>query len=461
MPEHARQVTESALAHDSDVMPLSAVQDWLAERRRAHCYEVERISLNELRGWRTVPDTGNMVHDSGRFFAIEGLRVVTDAHPGGGWSQPIINQPEVGILGMVARPIGGVLHFLMQAKMEPGNVNSVQLSPTVQATRSNYTGTHGGRTVPYLSYLVGPHRVPVLADVLQSEQCSWFLRKRNRNVVALMEETIPVFDDFCWLSLGQIRRLLNEPNLVNMDARTVLACLPFEPPDLSGSTFQRQLLRSMRTDSFALHSMLEVVSWLTEIRTRRRFVQTSIPLRAVDCWVRDDTMRHVDDRYFEVVGVDVRATGREVAGWTQPLFAPLSQGLIAFIVRPIEDVLHILVRAHTGAGAGAIAELGPTVQCNPANYVDWPEEFRPRFLDVVLNMPPSATRYDVVQSEEGGRFYRAETRNVIVEVDDHFPVEVPEDYLWINMSQLTTLLAHSNYVNIEARSLVACLQTLW
>jgi oxidase EvaA len=362
---------------------------------------------------------------------------------------------------MVARPIGGVLHFLMQAKMEPGNVNSVQLSPTVQATRSNYTGTHGGRTVPYLSYLVGPHRVPVLADVLQSEQCSWFLRKRNRNVVALMEETIPVFDDFCWLSLGQIRRLLNEPNLVNMDARTVLACLPFEPPDLSGSTFQRQLLRSMRTDSFALHSMLEVVSWLTEIRTRRRFVQTSIPLRAVDCWVRDDTMRHVDDRYFEVVGVDVRATGREVAGWTQPLFAPLSQGLIAFIVRPIEDVLHILVRAHTGAGAGAIAELGPTVQCNPANYVDWPEEFRPRFLDVVLNMPPSATRYDVVQSEEGGRFYRAETRNVIVEVDDHFPVEVPEDYLWINMSQLTTLLAHSNYVNIEARSLVACLQTLW
>ena len=32
----------------------------------------------------------------------------------------------------------------MQAKVEPGNINSIQLSPTLQATRSNYTKAHGG-----------------------------------------------------------------------------------------------------------------------------------------------------------------------------------------------------------------------------------------------------------------------------------------------------------------------------
>lgn len=60
------------------------------------------------------------------------------------WDQPIINQPEVGYLGFIVKEFNGVLHFLMQAKIEPGNVNHVQLSPTIQATRSNYTQVHQG-----------------------------------------------------------------------------------------------------------------------------------------------------------------------------------------------------------------------------------------------------------------------------------------------------------------------------
>ena len=49
-----------------------------------------------------------------------------------------------------------MLHCLMQAKMEPGNVNPLQLSPTVQATRSNYTQVHRGTGTRYLEYFVGP-----------------------------------------------------------------------------------------------------------------------------------------------------------------------------------------------------------------------------------------------------------------------------------------------------------------
>ena len=33
----------------------------------------------------------------------------------------------------------------MQAKIEPGNINKIQLSPTIQATKSNFTQKHGGR----------------------------------------------------------------------------------------------------------------------------------------------------------------------------------------------------------------------------------------------------------------------------------------------------------------------------
>ena len=38
--------------------------------------------------------------------------------------------------------------YLLQAKVEPGNINKIQISPTVQATRSNYLRIHGGKTIP-------------------------------------------------------------------------------------------------------------------------------------------------------------------------------------------------------------------------------------------------------------------------------------------------------------------------
>lgn len=70
------------------------------------------------------------------------------------WDQPIINQPEIGFLGFIVKKIQGVYHFLMQAKIEPGNLNVVQLSPTLQATRSNYTRVHKGAIPKYLEYFI-------------------------------------------------------------------------------------------------------------------------------------------------------------------------------------------------------------------------------------------------------------------------------------------------------------------
>ena len=42
-------------------------------------------------------------------------------------------------------------------QMEPGNINKVQLSPTVQATKSNYTRVHGGKAIKYLNFFKNPN----------------------------------------------------------------------------------------------------------------------------------------------------------------------------------------------------------------------------------------------------------------------------------------------------------------
>ncbi|ASW57603.1 NDP-hexose 2,3-dehydratase [Plantactinospora sp. KBS50] len=463
----ADRFTRSALTTDGRLLPTARFESWLAERAGMNRFAVHRVPFQDLDGWRFAEDTGNLVHSSGRFFSVEGLEVATDFGRVPRWTQPIINQPEIGIVGILVKEFDGILHCLMQAKMEPGNVNTLQLSPTVQATRSNYTRVHKGSAIPYLEHFVAPRTGQVLVDALQSEQGAWFLHKRNRNMVVQTDEDIEVRDDFCWLTIGQIHELLRVDNLVNMDSRTVLSCMPFGRPDGPARTvagddpFRAALVESVGGQRGALHTDAEVLSWFVEAKSRYAHQRRRIPLRELEGWrAGPDAISHEDGKYFQIVGVQVEASSREVSSWTQPLVAPVGHGISAFLTRRIDGVLHVLAQARAEAGTLDVVELAPTVHCLPGNYRDVPREHRPAFLDQVLSADRSRIRYEVVQSEEGGRFYHAQNRYQIIEADD-LPLAVPPDYRWVTVAQLMGLLRLSNYLNVEARSLVACLQTLW
>lgn len=432
---------------------------WLAENRRAHAFRVDRIPFSDLDRWSFHPDTGNVVHGSGRFFTVEGLHVTTEAGPRTEWYQPIIKQAEVGILGILVKEFDGVLHCLMQAKMEPGNPNLLQLSPTVQATRSNYTRVHEGAPVRYLDYFVRPGRGRVLADVLQSEHGAWFHRKSNRNMIVEVDEDIEPHGDFCWLTFGQIGELLHLDNVVNMDARTVLACAPIGAvhPGRARDPFVAALARSR--EAGALHSDVELLSWFTEERARQSVRAERVPLAGLPGWVRGThSIDRPDGRFFRVAAVSVEAGSREVSRWTQPLIEPRGLGITAFVTRQIDGVLHVLVRARAEAGFLDALELGPTVQCVPGNHDDLAAEDRPAFLDLALSADPSIVRYEAVHSEEGGRFLNAVSRYMVLEpAEDQAPLDPPPGFFWLTVGQLTSLVCHSNYVNVQARSLLACL----
>nr|ADE34510.1 SsfS3 [Streptomyces sp. SF2575] len=463
-----RGFTISAHALTGTVTSDESLAAWLEEQKHANRFEVRQIEFGDMDGWHFEPDSGDLVHRTGRFFRVEGLQVTTDHPDHGSWMQPILNQPEIGLLGIVMRSFDGVPHCLLQAKMEPGNLNTIQLSPTVQATRSNYTRVHGGRQTPYLEYFTGPRRGRVLVDSNQSEQGSWFLSKRNRNVVVEVTEDVPLLDNFRWVTIGQLHRLLQQDNTVNMDTRTVLACIPFEPPnggrraELDGGAYREALVGSLAADQFSLHGMDQVLGWLTETKARHLFVRRYVPLGSVRGWHRSAAdISHEQGKYFKVVAVDVTAGNREVTRWTQPMFAPVGQGRVAFLVRSIKGVLHVLMHARLLAGCLDVVELAPTLQHNPGNSADLPADRRPRFLDLVAGAAPEQIRYDAVQSEEGGRFHHARTRHQIIDVGEDFPTDEPEEYRWMTVRQLTELLRHSSYLNIEARSLLAALHTTW
>jgi oxidase EvaA len=403
---------------------------WWAKRRRAHQFTVRRIPFADLVDWRFAAGSGDLVHRSGRFFTVCGLR-------SGTITRPILSQPEIGVLGILVKRIDGEPHCLLQAKMEPGNVNTVQLSPTVQATRSNYTRVHRGAPVRYLDLFTTPGRGRVLADSLQSEHGAWFHHKRNRNLVVETDEDVPVHEDFHWLPLAEVGTLLTVPNLVNMDARTVLACLL----GARGAPADPALL-----------------SWFTEAKARHDRPATLVGLDAVSGWRRTATeLRSQDDCRDgdgpTVLAVSVTAPNREATVWTQPLLAPPAPGVVAFLARTRAGRTEVLVRARPEIGCRDAVELGPTVQTGTGQ--DEP------MLSTVLELAADPVRvwYDTVLSEEGGRLWYAQSRYLVVEADGDIEHDVPvhEDFRWADLAGLTGLLRHSYYLNVQARTLVASL----
>lgn len=451
---------QSVLYIESPITRLKDIREWLARRNREVKVSVEQIPFAEMEHWHQDKD-GSLHHDSGKFFSIEGVRVQTDYPVPSEWKQPIINQPEIGYLGILTKEIDGVLYFLMQAKIEPGNVNHVQISPTLQATKSNYTQVHGGRKAAYLEYFQNAKPHQIILDQLQSEQGARFLRKRNRNIIIKVDEEVPVLEDFCWLTLGQIKALIQDDNLVNMDTRTVISGIDFTEyvkgdADLQGmSDFGRDMIASAQMRN-GCNSMHEVLSWFTSLKAGYDLTVSETPLNEIPEWeCKADEIVRKDKQYFRILGVRVSIDNREVRSWCQPLVQPMQQGICAFVAKKIDGVYHFLVQAKMECGNRDVFELAPTVQCLTGSIYDGTP--RPPFTDYVLNAKPEQVVFDTLQSEEGGRFYHEQNRNMLVIADEDFDLDIPATYCWMTLGQIHNFLLYNNYINIQARSLIAAI----
>lgn len=452
---------QSLLTTKSSISSEAEIAEWIRKRNSEVEVKIERQPLEQLAGWH-FDDDMSLRHNSGKFFSIEGIHVETDYGKVNNWDQPIINQPEVGFLGILTKEIDGVLYFLMQSKIEPGNVNNVQISPTLQATKSNFTQVHQGMKPAYLDYFVNAKPHQILLDQLQSEQGARFLRKRNRNIIIKVDDDVELLPDFRWMTLGQIKELMYHDNMVNMDTRTVISGIDFSKyltplVDLSEmSDWGRSLLKSMQ-EKIGYYTMDENISWLSRQKAMYNLLVISKPLKEVEGWdINEYDISRKDEEYFKVVGVKVTISSREVASWSQPLVQPQQQGLCAFIIKDIGSVPHFLVQAKLECGNYDVMELAPTVQCLTGKYNTSTETLP--FLSYVLNAPKNQVLFDTLQSEEGGRFYHEQNRNMLIKVGDDFPIEVPENYRWMTLNQLFSFLKFNNFLNIQARSLLSALK---
>lgn len=234
LEEYSVEVVETALRKVRETVEdenafygIEQLKEWIDQIRANSPVRVLEKPIRSLRKWGVDPDTGSIRHDSGEFFTVMGVEVVNASREVAGWDQPMIQQKEAGILGILMIRKNGVPHYLLNAKMEPGNTLRYQISPTLQATYSNLKMAHGGRKPAFAGFFADDTPGTIRYRRWLAEDGGRFYLKSNLNLLVEVEEslvpTIPA--DFKWFTLSQIKAFLGWDNYINPHVRSILSHL--------------------------------------------------------------------------------------------------------------------------------------------------------------------------------------------------------------------------------------------
>lgn len=448
---------------DSKITSTKEILQWIKEKNKETAVEIQKIPLDKMNDWLYSVEEGVLRNKKGAFFKVAGFRAYEAGNVMA--EQPILIQPENGYLGIICKKINGILHFLMQAKIEPGNINKIQISPTIQATKSNFTQAHGGKKPAYLDYFLNANRYHIILDQLQSEQSARFLKKRNRNMLIYVEEDIELLPNYCWMTLGQIKELMcNHNNLVNMDTRTVLGGIPFSMVNLDDKLLS-ELFNNFFVDKPFFYSIFygnnsyKLPEIYNYINNYKMFVDRDyelLPLHQLKGWkMEQDGIFSNEKAGFQVIYCKIEIEGREVQYWSQPLFEAVSSSTFGLICCDIDGIRNFLVQAVAEPGSFDRIELGPSIQLDVA--VSYKNK-KYNHIERLLDSPDVEVLCDVLLSEEGGRFYHEQNRNVLLKVTREQIGKLPEGYFLLDYKTLNYLYQINNCLNIQLRNLLSLLR---
>ena len=393
-------------------------------------------NLKDLEYW--LKNDNLIHHSSGKFFKIVGIDVKSNTK-GKNWDQPIIVQKELGILGIIKDKIKN--RYLLQAKVEPGNKNKLQLSPTVQATKSNYKRVHGGKKIPYLNFFLKNKN----NFVSQSEQGYRYLHKSNYNSLLIIKKNIKVLNNYYWLHMKDIIKIIKKRSIFNMDTISVF------------STF----IHKEKLD-IPLYSMNKILKWLSK-KDKIFYLSVKIkPLNKLRDWkVGNDKIEHKNKNHFSVVGINVKSNKREIKEWDQPIIKGKKLALAGFIICYFNNTKHYLCKYNKKPGLKK-----STLSCsvNTSDIINYKTNNKlTSFQNYLINnffLKKSSKRFRVVYenilSDEGGRFYNCEIKYKALLINKNLIFKLPNDYIWISQNQMIKMIQRKK-IDIEARLLFGCI----
>lgn len=410
-------------------------QNWFKLQKKHNKIKVRIKKLDNLNNWYFGKNS--IFHESKKFFKIIGIDVISNLI-GKNWDQPIIVQNELGILGIIKDKKKE--RYLLQAKVEPGNKNKLQLSPTVQATKSNYTRIHGGKKIPFLSFFLNKKK----NFISQSEQGYRYLFKFNYNSLVETSKSIKRFDNFYWFNKKDLTKLVKIKSILNMDTISVFS----------------SFISKNKIDS-PLISLQQINKWI-KIKDKAFNLKIKIkPLANLKNWiVKNDSINHKKNKHFSVIGININANKREVKEWDQPIIKGKEMAFVGYLIKEFNKTNHYLCRYNKKPGLkkstlSCSVNTSDLKNYNSSNNL---QSFEKKILkNFFLNKKKKLKSiYDNILFDEGGRFFNCEIRYKALQLNNNTKIQIPHNYIWISQNQMIEMISKKK-IDIEARLLFGCI----
>jgi len=410
-------------------MNTNELIDWLKSQKKNNKIRIRKKKIDLLKDW--IFKDNIIFHKSKNFFSIKAFLFQQKNKKR---FQPLILQKEHGILGIIKQNKKGKDYYLLQSKIEPGNINGIQISPTVQATKSNYLRKHGGKKTLFLNYFLKQQKkIKIVSKIKLSEQGSRFLNKKNWNILLETDKiNIPLKKNYCWLTKENIRYLINKKNMLNMDTISVLS-----------SAIKKNLNENLITSNNNLKNRLNQFD--KNIKSTRKIISFD----SLKGWkIKKNSISDIKNKYFSIFFIDVIANLREVNKWEQPILSDHSSSLNGFLVSKINNTKHYLLKIINEPGFDQSKYTSTIFEKN--FYLNSSKNIK--FLSFFKK---NNCLMNLVNSDEGGRFLNNQTRNLINEIKDYKKINLNKNFIWASHNQVIDLIKQ-NKITIEARNLFAC-----
>lgn len=400
------------------------LEDFIARKREVSSFHNTKMNISDLKDWNFTTK-GALAHESGRFFSINSVTPIQT-------QKSILNQRDIGFLCLFKTVVKNVEYYLLQCKAEPGNENKFQWSPTIQATKSNFSKVHKGNSPPYFDFLIsifkGYQKGAIQTDHLMPEQGEIYWQKYNRNIVIEID-CIEELDGFRWVSKSQLQRLLLAFLEVNSCLRSILSLEFFKP------TMTTKFVQTHQTQ-FCNHAQQNKGNFQISDSKALTFSQDGEIV----------LFENKNNVAAFVTGLEVCIEGREVGNWQQPIIRYNKESNKAAIrVKSRGNILGWLWCFNNQPGYLLGTKIG-LMQIDKAEAL----------FSSDANIKPVKIA-QVSLPEEGGRFLNVKNRITFLQIDvsnfDEFSdhLDVSEEVILLNDSE-TVLQNKLGNLEMDARS---------
>ena len=435
---------------------MDSIITWFNILRKKVRLIVNPIPFAASKEWHFTPDQTVLRHKTNRFFQIMGMTFKSNYPNLSQIDLPIINQPEIGILGLFVKNTSLGPNFLFQVKAEPGNIGIIQLAPTMQATESNYSRVHGGSRQHFIEYFHGTTR-EVLHESLQTEQGWRFFRKSNNNKIVQLSKKIMLPEFYRWLDLNEIRTLLKGSFLINSDARSVLTCFflnyaGYYRKYFPKSPFNSAVFASLKDNSMSAD---ELMGWMLDFVNKIKLKYEIKTLDKLDDWefLPNKISFYNKKKFYDLIQISVNTNCREVEHWDQPIIKSHQVQEIFLIGKILQGNLRFLVKLEPEPGLIRKIGLNTSLVINAEQSGESDKSISAWLKQ---NAQKAVKKISLKNSEEGGRFYQDVNLHTIYIFDKKLPdLELPANYKWLFLAGLRYFLNTENILTNELRSVLA------